>query len=46
MAKNIYLSAKDDFPTKYSKNLFEAFADMLPEIEKALEKLPALHSPS
>ena len=46
MAKNIYLSAKDDFPTKYSKNLFEAFADMLPEIENALASFPSVPSQS
>ena len=36
MAKNVLISAKDDFPTKYTRNLYEAYGERLFELEKLI----------
>ena len=39
MAKNVLLSAKDDFSTKYTRSLYEAYGERTAELDEMLENL-------
>lgn len=39
MAKNVLLSAKDDFATKYTRSLYEAYGEGMAELEELLADL-------